>query len=186
MRLGWDDASRNAAVLAKRAEDIGVKAITVHGRTRQQFYKGAADWQAVRAARDAVDIPVIVNGDVTDFASAREALIQSGASAIMIGRGVYGRPWLASWLNDALISGTPDAQPAPQHRLDVILEHFQSSLEFYGSSLGLRMFKKHLGWYLEAGDYNADPAIRRQDKARICRLDIAADIELELKRLMSA
>lgn len=186
MRLGWDEGSRNAAILAKRAEDIGVRAVTVHGRTRQQFYKGVADWQAVKHVKAAVAIPVIVNGDVTDPDSAREALFQSGADAIMIGRGVYGQPWLASCLDSSLSSSAMSTFPEPQHRLDIILEHLHDSLEFYGSPLGLRMFKKHLGWYIEAADYSDDPLTRRQDKGRICRLETQRDIERELKMLLTA
>jgi len=136
MRLGWDDASKNAPELAARAERAGVKAITVHGRTRQQFYKGAADWRAVAQVKRATNLPVIVNGDVTDAATAREALTQSGADAIMIGRGAYGRPWIAAAIDKALASGGPIAEPDLAERLDIALDHFADSLRFYGDLLG--------------------------------------------------
>src|SRR5690606_29035934 len=117
MRLGWDDDSRNAAVLAKSAEAIGVKAVTVHGRTRQQFYTGRADWGAVAAAKAAVGIPVVVNGDIVTASEAREALDRSGADGLMLGRGVYGRPWLAAHLERALADGVELEEPGPQARL---------------------------------------------------------------------
>ncbi len=186
MRLGWDDQSHNAAELAERAERLGVKALTVHGRTRQQFYKGEANWRAVATVKAAVNIPVIVNGDITDLASALTALEQSGADGVMIGRGIYGRPWLARDLDRALNDNEPMREPGLDERADILVEHMQASLAFYGDNLGLRMFKKHLGAYIEASPHHDDPAVRRHDKGRICRLDSAIEVENAVRDLMRA
>lgn len=171
MRLGWDDAHRNAPLIARRAEEIGVRAVTVHGRTRQQFYTGVADWTAVGEVKAAVGIPVIVNGDILTADDAREALRQSGADALMLGRGVYGRPWLAAHLERALADGTVLQEPDREERLAIVIEHLQASVAFYGLPLGLKMFRKHLGWYIEQAPWPADPMERRAAKSRLCRLE---------------
>jgi tRNA-dihydrouridine synthase B len=150
MRLGWDDSSLNAAALARRAVDAGVKMITVHGRTRQQFYKGSARWDLVRAVVEEVDVPVVVNGDIVDLAAARRALEQSGAAAVMIGRGAQGQPWAVGQVGAAL-AGT-EVLPAPTGGalVDLILEHYEAMLSEYGTALGVRVARKHLDWYLAA------------------------------------
>jgi nifR3 family TIM-barrel protein len=182
MRLGWDGASRNAPELAARAQAAGICAITVHGRTRQQFYKGAADWRAVASVKAEVTVPVIVNGDVVDATSAHAALTESGADAVMLGRGVYGRPWIAAALDRVLATGEALSEPDPEARLAIALDHFRLSLGFYGEDLGLRMFRKHLGSYVEAAPWGAADD-RRAAKARLCRLDSAADVERALRGL---
>lgn len=185
MRLGWDDAHRNAAELAVRAERAGAKAITVHGRTRQQFYNGSADWHAVAAVKTATKLPVIVNGDIVDRTSAREALAQSGANAVMIGRGVHGRPWIAASIDRALISGGPLAEPDPSERLGIVLDHLADNIRFYGNALGLKVFRKHLGWYIGNAPWPACPVARRAAKSRFCRLDTPDEVEKELVKLWS-
>ena len=180
MRLGWDDATRNAPELARAAEAIGVKAVTVHGRTRQQFYTGRADWNAVGEVKAAVSIPVIVNGDILTAEDAREAVRRSGADALMLGRGVYGRPWLPALLERALGAGVPLVEPDVEERLAIVIEHLRASVAFYGLPLGLKMFRKHLGWYVEQAPWPADPLDRRREKARLCRIETPEEVEREL------
>lgn len=178
-RLGWDHDSLNAAELARRAEAIGVKAVTIHGRTRQQFYSDAADWTAVRAVRDAVAIPVIVNGDINTADEAREAMARSGCDAVMLGRGVQGRPWIAACIERGL-NGEAFTEPSLERRFDIVIRHYRRSLAFYGERLGLKMFRKHLGWYVEGAPYTSDAAVRRADKARLCRMETPQEVEAAL------
>jgi nifR3 family TIM-barrel protein len=177
MRLGWDDASRNAPELAARAERRGVKAITVHGRTRQQFYKGAADWRAVADVKAATNLPVIVNGDIVDVQTARAAMAQSGADAVMIGRGAQGQPWIAAGIDRALATGEAMIEPDMGERLSIALDHFHDTIRFYGDALGTRVFRKHLGWYLESAARHLSADARRAARSWLCRLNAPAEVE---------
>lgn len=183
MRLGWDNASKNAPEIAAMAERIGVRAITVHGRTRQQFYKGAVNWRAVTDVKAAVNVPVIVNGDIVDAASARDALAQSGADAVMIGRGAYGKPWIAAAIERALRDGGGMREPDLEARLGIALEHFADSLRFYGDRLGLKIFRKHLGWYIETAPQPVSAEARREAKSRLCRMTEPREVEAALTAL---
>jgi tRNA-dihydrouridine synthase B len=147
MRMGWDHNSLNAPELARIAQDLGVKMITVHGRTRCQMYKGEADWSFIRKVKDAVSLPVIANGDICSLEGAREALRQSGADGVMIGRGCYGKPWLLAQVMADLSSGQAVPDPELDEQLETMLGQYDEMLSLYGTRTGVNLARKHIGWY---------------------------------------
>jgi tRNA-dihydrouridine synthase B len=175
MRLGWDENSINAPEIAKRAEDAGVKLITIHGRTRMQFYEGKADWDAIRAVRDVISVPLIANGDVDTPEDAQEIIRRSGADAVMVGRGCQGRPWHAGVL--AGFSGPHAAEIA-----DIAVEHYRLMLEFYGEQVAIRHSRKHLGWYLD----RFASGLSGSDKAAIMTSGEPREVEKRLHDALSA
>jgi len=150
MRLGWDEASRNAPQIARAAEDVGVKMICVHARTRQQFYKGAADWAYVSRVRQVTSVPLVVNGDILGIDDAISALARSGADGVMLGRGVLGRPWLPMQVATALGGGGRVDDPALDSQRQCVQDHYRAMLAHYGSLIGVKCARKHLGAYLDA------------------------------------
>jgi tRNA-dihydrouridine synthase B len=161
MRLGWDDSSRNAPELARRAEVEGASLVTVHGRTRQQFYKGQADWEAIAAVKRAVEIPVVANGDCDSPAAAKEMLRLSGADAVMVGRAALGRPWLIGDIAHYLAVGQLRPQPSPARRSELVLEHLESLVATMGNVSGLRHARKHLSAYADHAGLSARPELRK-------------------------
>ncbi|MGI9406451.1 MAG: tRNA dihydrouridine synthase, partial [Hyphomicrobiaceae bacterium] len=179
MRLGWDEASINAPELARRAEAAGVQMLTVHGRTRCQFFKGHADWRRITDVKRAVAIPVITNGDIETLSDIQQALALSGADAIMIGRGAYGAPWAPGLAANA--NGQPyDIQAPPPGMADIVEEHFEELRILYGDFLGLRTARKHLGWYIAR--VHGQTPVAQDWRARLCQSDNADAVRRNIRR----
>ncbi|MEL7231455.1 MAG: tRNA dihydrouridine synthase DusB [Pseudomonadota bacterium] len=182
MRLGWDDNLLNAPEIGKAAQDRGIQLLTVHGRTRCQFYKGQADWARIRDTVERVDVPVIANGDITSVKTAKDALSQSGAFGVMVGRACMGQPWLVGEIAAAL-GGTPWKKPTLSEQLDSLCEQIEDSLSLYGRSLGLRIVRKHISASIDKLDIPLEAQYRRKLQADLCRLEDPAQLLPHLRRV---
>lgn len=180
MRTGWDDSNRNAPRIARIAEQSGIRMITVHGRTRRQFYKGRSDWAFIREVKAAVDIPVVANGDVTGPEEAARCLAQSGADGLMIGRGAQGRPWIIKHIDAFLEDGEKRSDPSLRERRKLMTEHYETMLSHYGVQAGVRIARKHLSWYSHG---LRDAAEFRN---RVNRIDEPALVRYEISALFTA
>ncbi len=173
MRMGWDHATLNAPRLARIAEDVGIRMVTVHGRTRQQFYTGSADWRFIARVKAAVRIPIIANGDILTENDAAEALLQSGADGVMIGRGCYGRPWFPALVARFLTEGRSPNEPALAEQKAILLTHYAAMLSHFGTEAGLRLARKHVSWYSRGLPGSADfraTVTRLADATAVVRL----------------
>ncbi len=188
MRLGWDDRSINAPELARRAADAGVRLITVHGRTRCQFYTGAADWSAVRAVKDRIAIPLVINGDIRSFEDAERALAASGADAVMVGRAAQGRPWLPGQIARYLDTGRKEAAPPLATQFAMVAALYEEMLAHHGLRIGLKHARKHLGWALDAAAASTGVAIEtlKRWRSAVLTCDSAADARARLAQAYDA
>lgn len=177
MRLGWSEENLNAPRLAKIAQESGIKMVTVHGRTRNQFYHGSANWELVRPVREAISLPLIVNGDICNKHDLTKALEESGADGVMIGRGSYGQPWLLRQMMDFIQTGTLSPAPTLDEKYKIVQTHFEDILETYGADAGLRIARKHMGWYSK-GMKGASPF---RGAINTCHeVDVARDLIVKL------
>lgn len=180
MRLGWDHDSLNAPELCQIAENMGVQMLTVHGRTRCQFYKGVADWEAIRPSVEAVDLPLIANGDIEDEQTAESALDASGAYGVMIGRATMGKPWMAG-----LISGILDGEPSLEEQFESLSDQIDDSVTLYGERLGVRTVRKHISAAIDQVPVDIDPTERRKKRAELCQIDDVSTLKVELRTFYS-
>lgn len=183
MRLGWDETALNAPEIARRAENAGVRMITVHGRTRCQFYRGSADWRAIARVKEAVEVPVVVNGDIEDMAGAMRALERSGADAVMVGRAHYGAPWTAGQIA-AEAAGKEPAAPSgdPELLSDYVVAHYEAMLGLYGIECGIRVARKHLGWYFDRFADPLDMELRRMALTATAPADVIGAVRSAIVR----
>lgn len=187
MRLGWDDANFNAPELAKIAEEAGAKMITVHGRTRNQMYRGHANWEKVSYVKKAVSLPVIVNGDIISYDDIDQSLADSGADGIMIGRGCYGKPWLIEAAMHYLRTGERRAEPSLEVQFETLMRHYQLMLDHYGVPGGVRIARKHIGWYTKGLRDSAEfrNEINREDDPQVVKDRLARFYEPQIEQLVA-